>query len=165
MTDEKYRLTRVSLDSDWAAYDEIRSGAHLSTGERVGMDEDDLPDKRSEANHRLLLIHRAEPLGAAHIEYLRGSMVAIRLATISEDRRQEGHGRVLVQLVEDFARAIGARRMVVNATPDTMEFFSRLDYITERWSDPRPSSGNSVQMAKRLKQIDRDVNSSIDRAG
>lgn len=156
MINEKYRLAKVSTDFDKAAYDEIRGLSPSTSSEGGGTNEDDYPDQPSEGAHRLLLFHRAEPVGAACIEYLQSSMVAIRVATVSEDRRREGHGRVLIQMVEDFAHAMGGRRMVVNAPADSMEFFSLLGYIVEKWSDPSPIRRNAVQMAKRLHQFEPD---------
>jgi GNAT superfamily N-acetyltransferase len=134
-----YRLDQPRCDNDWRAYHGIRGRVfHLPRP-----DEPLSPDC-----HALLLFLEDQPIGAIQVDDLRNAAVALRLVAIDPPYQGGGHGRVMVQRAEQFARDLGCNKAVVYATPEAAGFYQTVGYDEEDWDEV--CMGGIVQMLKNL---------------
>jgi GNAT superfamily N-acetyltransferase len=134
-----YRLDPPQCAQDWQAYHGIRRKVfHLPRPE-----EDNRP-----GTHPLLLWRDDEPIGAIQVDDLDNAAAALRLVAIDPAYQGGGHGRVMLQQAEEFAKNLGCRRAVVYATPEAAGFYAQAGYDEEDWDDI--CVGGIVQMLKQL---------------
>ncbi|MFL5254070.1 MAG: GNAT family N-acetyltransferase [Rhodopila sp.] len=134
-----YRLDPPQCAQDWQAYHGIRRKVfHLPRPE-----EDNRP-----GTHPLLLWRDDEPIGAIQVDDLDNAAAALRLVAIDPAYQGGGHGRVMLQRAEEFAKNLGCRRAVVYATPEAAGFYAQAGYDEEDWDDI--CVGGIVQMLKQL---------------
>jgi GNAT superfamily N-acetyltransferase len=148
--DGRYRLKKLATAADWQAYHKIRRRVLFEARGRVGVYQEDHPDEHAEDNHPLLFTLDGEPVGTVRVDCLPDASAVIRMVAVAERHQRQGHGRTLLQLAEGFARALGARRTVVNAAPDATEFYARSGYSRHSWSDPDGGRRDVIQMTKDL---------------
>jgi N-acetylglutamate synthase-like GNAT family acetyltransferase len=104
------------------------------------------PDDSKPGNHPLVLLYAGEVIGVMRLDV--SEMVAwLRRVAIREDLQRVGHGRVLVQLAEAFARAQGCIEMRTNAAVESVGFYERCGYVRDLEASSPP---NSVRMRKQL---------------
>jgi GNAT superfamily N-acetyltransferase len=138
-TEYCYRLDPPRCAQDWQAYHGIRRKVfHLPRPE-----EDIRP-----GTHPLLLWRDDEPIGAIQVDDLDNAAAALRLVAIDPAHQGDGHGRVMLQHAEEFAKNLGCRRAVVYATPEAAGFYAQAGYDEEDWDDV--CLGGIVQMLKQL---------------
>ena len=92
-------------------------------------------------------------MGTTRLDMRPDGTAVIRLVAISKIGQGAGHGRVLVNMVEDFARQKGVKKFLVNADPNAAGYYEKLGFAREDW-DPSELVGissNSIQMSKMLK--------------
>ncbi|HEY0183810.1 MAG TPA: GNAT family N-acetyltransferase [Rhodopila sp.] len=137
--DGSYRLVSPRCDQDWHAYHGIRRKVfHLPR-----------PDEAiSPYCHALLLFLEDEPIGAIQIDDLRNAAAALRLVAIDPAWQGGGHGRVMLERAEQFARELGCSKAVVYATPEAAGFYQTVGYDEEDWDEV--CMGGIVQMLKIL---------------
>ena len=134
-----YRLDPPQCAQDWQAYHGIRRKVfHLPRPE-----EDTRP-----GTHPLLLWRDDKPIGAIQVDDLDNAAAALRLVAIDPAYQGGGHGRVMLQRAEEFAKNLGCRRAVVYATPEAAGFYAQAGYDEEDWDDV--CMGGIVQMLKQL---------------
>jgi GNAT superfamily N-acetyltransferase len=134
-----YRLDSPRCDQDWQAYHGIRRRVfHLPRP-----DEPISPDC-----HALLLFLEDRPIGAIQVDDLRNAAAALRLVAIDPAWQGGGHGRVMLERAEQFARALGCSKAVVYSTPEAAGFYQTIGYDEEDWDEV--CMGGIVQMLKRL---------------
>jgi GNAT superfamily N-acetyltransferase len=148
--DGRDRLKKLATEADWQAYHGIRRRVLFEARGRVGVYREDHPDEHAQGNHPLLFTWDGEPIGTVRVDYLPDGTAVIRMVAIAESHQRQGYGRALLRLTEGFARALGARRTVVNAAPDAAGFYARSGYSLHSWSDPDGSIRDVIQMAKNL---------------
>ena len=108
------------------------------------------PDKFLRDNHPMLLFFWGNPVGVVRIDIVRDENRAImRRVAIKESEQRKGHGRKLVELVEQFARDEGGKLMTVSESSDAVEFYKRCGYRELDEMGQSRLTGN-VKMAKRL---------------
>jgi len=74
----------------------------------------------------------------------------LRRVAIRSDVQRHGHGRVLLSLAEDFARAKGCERLASHVATDAVEFYRKCGFSIEPERVTGPSGHGAVFMAKRL---------------
>jgi GNAT superfamily N-acetyltransferase len=68
---------------------------------------------------------------------------------IRSDAQRLGHGRTMLSLAEQFARAEGCSRLITHAAPDAVEFYQKSGFAEQEGAGP--SAPESVLMTKRLR--------------
>ncbi|WP_428486997.1 GNAT family N-acetyltransferase [Rhodopila sp.] len=135
----RYRLDPPRCGQDWQAYHGIRRKVFNLPR----------PDEATDPGcHPLLLWLEDQPIGAIQIDDLRNAAAALRLVAIDPAWQGGGHGRVMLQRAEDFAREIGCQKAVVYATPEAAGFYAQAGYDEEDWDEV--CMGGIVQMLKTL---------------
>src|SRR3954447_18195290 len=107
-------LITVEAENDWRDYHALR---RLALWEARGLARynDQHPDERCAGNHPLLLKLSQRPIGTTRLDELGDGIGVVRLVAIAPDVQRRGYGRVLSRLVEDYARGLGLRTLLVNA--------------------------------------------------
>ncbi|WP_157763294.1 GNAT family N-acetyltransferase [Pseudomonas citronellolis] len=146
-----YALLKVSLEADWQAYHDIRRRVLWEERGKYNYNSN-LPDEYAISNHPLLLKLAGRPIGTTRLDdYGRGRGI-VRLVAISLSDQRQGHGRILSELVEDYARRLFLEVLLVNAAPDAVGFYKKMSWQTQVWDNAEYMSGKSdcVQMVKSL---------------
>jgi N-acetylglutamate synthase-like GNAT family acetyltransferase len=119
----KYALIRITDAADWQVYHAIRRS---SLWEERGLDgyDDARPQEHFTHHHALLLKLDEEGIGTTRLDDLRDGTGIVRLVAITAPLRRLGHGRVLVTMVEDYARKIELGRLYVSAASDAEGFYT-----------------------------------------
>jgi GNAT superfamily N-acetyltransferase len=149
-----YELVKVTTEGDWRAYHSLRRHVLWEAQGRVGYDETH-QDEYLATNHPLLLKLDGRPIGTTRLDNLGDGRGAVRLVAIAPDVQRQGHGRALAALVENYARGLGLRLLVVNAAPEAVGYYEKMGWAACPW-DPAELTGIAVdckQMAKPLLYI------------
>jgi GNAT superfamily N-acetyltransferase len=152
MTPRGYELVVVTDPSDWARYHEIRK-AELFDRRGRGHEYDPHRPGETERNHfPLLLIYEGRGIATARLDVVGNGDAIVRRVAVTRDEQRKGHGRVLDEMVGQFARRHGASRLLVNAAAEAVGYYRRIGYAPEAWSATESSDGHPhVQMVKRLR--------------
>ena len=149
-SDGRYCLVPVVQPDDWAAYHAIRK-AELFASRHPDVAYDTQHPDETRLNHfPLLLKYNGAAIGTVRVD-LRGSDDAvIRLVAIARAKQGKGHGRILGEKIEEFARMKNVSRLLVNAAPDATGYYERLGYQPDSWapSELIGIASQSVQMSK-----------------
>lgn len=139
-----YELILIQSEDDVEAYHRIRhhvlfdgSSAYLREG----------PDEVREENLSLLLKRQDLPLGTVRLDQKPDCKAIIRLVSIASDMQRQGHGAVLMRLMEQRAASLGIEELFVHARPAALGFYTKLGY------DPftfEPDNSESIQLHKLL---------------
>src|SRR5438105_11438842 len=88
-----------------------------------------------------LLLRDGEVLGTVRIDLIDERAAGLRLIGIRPDVQRQGHGRTLLKLAEEAARALGRTEIVINAHPTSLEFYLAYGYREGECGDrcPLPS--------------------------
>jgi N-acetylglutamate synthase-like GNAT family acetyltransferase len=146
-----YQLAIVATEQDRDVYHAIRR-AELFDAKGRNNYLADHPDETRPDHYQLLLKWNGSGVATTRFDILRAGVAAIRLVAVTRTQQGRGHGRVLAELTEAFARGKGVSKLVVNAAPDAVGYYERLGFGPEDW-DPAELVGisaDSVQMAKYL---------------
>ena len=137
-----YCLRPPASAEDWETYHRIRREVLLEA-RKYALEH---PDEHVPGHHPLLLWFGDRPIGAIRIDILDAARAGLRLVAIDPALHRQGHGRMLLQLAEDFARGAGCTRAVVYSTQDAAGFYAKAGYNEEDWDDSYVAG--IVQMAK-----------------
>ena len=76
----------------------------------------------------------------------------MRLVAITRPEQRKGHGRVLQEWFETFARGMGVRDLYVNATRDAVGFYERMGFTPEHFDDAARTgiAADTAPIRKRL---------------
>jgi GNAT superfamily N-acetyltransferase len=132
---EGYSLKAPDSDQEWAAYHAIRRVVLFERRGSIGVYDPKHPDETRSGNHALLLWHEREPIGTIRID-MAGVEAVFRRVAIREDLQRRGHGRRLLALAEQFARAHGAHLVRSHVDLDAVGFYERCGF--ERVGDAGP---------------------------
>jgi len=69
---------------------------------------------------------------------------------IRSDLQRQGHGRVLLRLVEDAARRLGKTEIIINAHPTSLTFYLANGYRQGEWGNAGPLPATLIRVGKRL---------------
>lgn len=137
--DASYRLDRPSCTQDWRAFHNIRRQVFNLPR----------PDEATDPGcHPLLLWLEGQPIGAIQVDNLQNAAAALRLVAIDPAWQSRGHGRIMLDYAERFARELGCKKAVVYATPEAAGFYAHAGYDEEDWDEV--CMGGIVQMLKKL---------------
>jgi N-acetylglutamate synthase-like GNAT family acetyltransferase len=148
---KSYQLIKVTASNHWQAYHNIRRKVLWENRGKTNYD-DKHPDEHLPNHHPLLLLLNDEPIGTTRLDDLKNGIGVVRLVAISDDFQKSGHGRQLSLLVEDFARALGIKTLYVNAAPEALGFYKKMDWELYKWN-PEELTGiaaDCIQMRKIL---------------
>lgn len=140
-------LVTPSDDRQWRAYHDIRRRVLFEARGLFGVYQEGRPDETAPGNHPKLLLYRAEPIGVVRVDIDSTTAVCRRVA-IREDVQRLGHGRVLITLVEAFARHNGCTQLASHVAPDAVGFYERCGFTVAEGRDD--SEQDSVFMTRRL---------------
>lgn len=140
-----YHLRRPSRDDQWCAYHLIRRKALFENRGRFGIYNESHPDELQSGNHPLILVWRGEPIGVIRVD-VRDDVAWFRRVAVRQDLQRAGHGRVLLQLAESFARQQKCNEARSNVAVDAVAFYEHCGYSRDFST---PASAESVLMVKR----------------
>jgi N-acetylglutamate synthase-like GNAT family acetyltransferase len=91
-------------------------------------------------------------IGTARLDLADRGKGIMRLVAITKPEQRKGHGRMLQEKLETFARGMGVADLYVNAARDAVGFYERMGFIREDWDDAarKGIAGDAVPMKKRL---------------
>lgn len=134
-----YQLVPVVSPEDWAFFHAVRQSELFARRPDIVYDANH-PDDRTPRHFPLLLKFNGKRIGVARLDLLARGAVAMRLVAIERGEQRKGHGRALMRVFEDLARAKGAIRIFLNAHQSAVGFYERLGFVRENWVDPAAGS-------------------------
>ena len=147
MNEFQHDLRTPRDDEEWRAFHAIRRKVLFENRGKSEAYDENHPDDRKLGNHPLLLLYRDEIIGVLRID-ISGSLAMLRRVAIRDDLQRLGHGRVLLRLAEEFAKAEGCDEMRSNAAVEAVGFYERCDYTRDLSVE---SPVNSVRVWKSLR--------------
>ena len=147
MTGFQYELRTPQTDKEWQAFHAIRRKVLFENRGKVETYNENHPDDSRAGNHPLVLFYRDDAIGVIRIDVAENVGWFRRIA-IREDLQRHGHGRVLLQLAEAFAKAEGCDEIRSNAAVEAAGFYERCGYTRDLSSR---SPANSVRVLKSLR--------------
>jgi N-acetylglutamate synthase-like GNAT family acetyltransferase len=141
---DHYELVQASSPKDWEALHNLRRSELFARREGVTYKADH-PDDRTPNHFPLILKFQDQRIGTARLDLFENGGAAIRLVAIAQQEQRKGHGRVMEQLFEEFARSKGVSKIFVNAHSSAVGYYERLGFIHEDWQEP---SGIRSSIAK-----------------
>ena len=150
MTELEYELRRPRSDEEWRAFHAIRRRVLFENRGKSESYVENHPDDSQPGNHPLVLLYRGEIIGVLRLD-VSETVGWLRRVAIREDVQRVGHGRVLLNLAEAFARAQGCDELRTNAAVEAVGFYERCGYARDLDASSPP---NSVRMRKRLTRLD-----------
>jgi N-acetylglutamate synthase-like GNAT family acetyltransferase len=150
-----YELIEVRTERDWREYHSIRRRVLWERRGRTNYD-DNHADEYSVANHPLLLRWTGRAIGTVRLDNFGNGTGAVRLVAIEPDLQRQGHGRVLSDCVENYARRQGIQILYVNAAPEAVGYYETLGWKPELWGEAElvGIASENRQMSKRLSFTD-----------
>ena len=138
-------------ERDWHEYHSIRRKV---LWERRGFSnyDENHADEYSPANHPLLLRLNGRPIGTVRLDEFGNGTGAIRLVAIEPEFQGQGHGRVLSDFIENYARRLDIQALYVNAAPESIGYYGKLGWRPEIWDEAEliGIASECLQMSKRL---------------
>ena len=147
---ERYTLRPARSPQEWSAYHAIRRDAifaALLPGQAY--DEHD-PDEFERGHRPHVLVRDGEVIGTVRIDLIGDTQAGLRLIAIRRDLQRQGHGRILLRLAEQAARAFGRIEIVINAHPTSLTFYLANGYREGEWRDAAPVPATLIRVGKRL---------------
>lgn len=132
---DRYELVQASSPEDWEALHDLRRSELFATMEGVTYDADH-PADRDPHHFPLILKLHDRRIGTARLDLFANGGAALRLVAIAQQEQRKGHGRVMEQLFEAFARSKGVTKLFVNAHPSAVGYYERLGFVHEDWQEP-----------------------------
>lgn len=147
-----YRLIKVTDKQDWLLYHEIRRTILFEDRGRIGIYNENHPDEFDPNNHPLLLKFNDYAYGTTRLDDRKDGAGIVRQVAIIESEQGKGHGRVLSQLVDEYARSLNMAVLFVNAAPEAVGYYECTGWISFLWdkSELADISVGCVQMKKHL---------------
>jgi GNAT superfamily N-acetyltransferase len=142
----EHELRAPMTTEEWRAFHDIRRKVLFENRGKSETYIENHPDDRNPANHPLILISKGDVVGVVRIDVVE-RLAWLRRVAIREDRQRMGHGRILLQLAEAFAKAHGCDEVRSNAAVEAVRFYERCGYKLTK-TDPSPV--NSVRVYKQL---------------
>jgi N-acetylglutamate synthase-like GNAT family acetyltransferase len=143
-SNDHYELVQASSPEDWEALHNLRRSELFARREGVTY-EADHPDDRAPNHFPLVLKFQNQHIGTARLDLFEKGGAAIRLVAIARREQRKGHGRVMEQLFEEFARSQGVSKIFVNAHSSAVGYYERLGFVHEDWPEP---SGTRSSIAR-----------------
>ena len=145
----QHALRTPQNDEEWRAFHAIRRKVLFENRGKSETYNENHPDDSKPGNHPLVLVYGDKVIGVLRLDIL-APIAWLRRVAIREDLQRHGHGRVLLQLAEAFARDHGCDEIRSNAAVEAFGFYERCGY--ERHVS-RPAPVNSVAVRKSLRNV------------
>jgi N-acetylglutamate synthase-like GNAT family acetyltransferase len=129
-----YALAKVATESDWRDYHSIRRSVLWEARGLSGYDEHHGDEYLPESHPLLLKLHGGS-IGTVRVDDFGNGEGAVRLVAIVTDLQRQGHGRVLSEMVEAYARRLGIKTMFVNAALEAVGYYEKMGWEHHMW-DP-----------------------------
>ena len=146
-----HHFLRVAEPVDWDVYHDIRRSALWDERGRTGYNAK-LPGEYLSNHHSLLLKFDGRGIGTTRVDDCGDGTGVIRLVAITADMRGRGHGRVLSTMVDDYARSLGIRTLLVSAACDAEGFYSAMGWhrCRENYDHLLGVADDCIQMQKAI---------------
>jgi N-acetylglutamate synthase-like GNAT family acetyltransferase len=129
-----YELVEATADSDWREYHSVRRRVLFERRGLTNYDETNA-DEYNAANHPLLLKLDGRAIGTVRLDDFGNGAGAVRLVAIAPDLQRRGHGRVLSDYVESYARRLGIKILYVNAVLEAVGYYEKLGWKPDVWNE------------------------------
>ena len=147
---EHYRLEPARSPEDWAAYHAIRRDTLFARLlPRHPYDKND-PDEFLPGHTSCVLRYRDAVIGVVRIDEIDAQRVGLRMIAVRDDVQRGGHGRAMLALAEEQARAEGRSEVIINAHLTAVGFYLKLGYAAGEWADPAPVPPGTIRVGKVL---------------
>jgi len=147
---ERYTLRPARSPQEWSTYHAIRRDA-IFAALLPGQAYDEHDPNEFEHGHRPhVLVRDGEVIGTVRIDLIGDTQAGLRLIAIRRDLQRQGHGRILLRLAEQAARAFGRIEIVINAHPTSLTFYLANGYREGEWRDAAPVPATLIRVGKRL---------------
>jgi GNAT superfamily N-acetyltransferase len=140
-------------EQDWQAFHDIREDVlFLRRGQPPGVYDRNHPVDRYPGKTPLLLSYDDAPIGTLRLDDFGDGTGGVRLVAIAADVQGRGHGRAMLELLEERAREEGMHTLVLNAESDSVGFYEKLGWHAFSWNpaEIRALAPDCVQMRKQL---------------
>ncbi|HZN06729.1 MAG TPA: GNAT family N-acetyltransferase [Pyrinomonadaceae bacterium] len=144
MMDPEYQLRTPADDDEWRTFHAIRRKVLFENRGKSETYNENHPDDSKPGNHPLVLLYKDVVIGVIRID-VSETVARLRRVAIREDLQRRGHGRALLQLAEDFAKAHGCSEVRSNAAVEAIGFYERCGYGRD---ESRSGPPNSVPVWK-----------------
>lgn len=142
----EHELRSPASEDEWREFHAIRRKVLF---ENRGQGETYLENHRDDSlpgNHPLILLYQGIVIGVVRLD-ISETVAWLRRMAIREGLQRVGHGRILLELAEAFARAEGCNEVKTNAAVESVGFYGRCGYVRDVEASSPP---NSVRMWKHL---------------
>jgi N-acetylglutamate synthase-like GNAT family acetyltransferase len=140
-----YELVVVTMPDEWERYHFIRRTELFEARGRVGVYDAAHPDEFIPNHFPLLLKWDGWGLGTTRLDVRGGGVAIVRLVAIAGPEQGKGHGRVLADRTEAFARQKGINKLLVNAAANAAGFYRRLGFVRNPGTEPNLSAGMPIR--------------------
>jgi GNAT superfamily N-acetyltransferase len=144
-----YTLRSPENEEEWRVYHAIRRKVLFENRGRFGIYNENHPDEFEKENHPLILFERDTPVGVIRVD-IHDRVAWFRRIAVREDLQRAGHGRILLNLAEAFARETGCGEVRSNVDAGAIGFYERCGYSRDL---SMPTESGNVPMLKLLYEI------------
>src|SRR5262245_9310530 len=151
MSSDDYELVQVLTADEWRAVHDLRRSELFVRHPNIVYDENH-PDDRMPGHFLFLLMLKGEAIGTARLDLAAPGKGIMRLVAITKAEQGKGHGRVLQERFETFARGMAVADLYVNAAKNAVGFYERMGFVPEHFEDAarKGVADDTVPMHKRL---------------
>lgn len=107
-------------------------------------------DREDQSIHLMVRGAKGEALAAGRLHLNSPTEAQIRFMAVDPHMQGRGLGSLVLQNLEDRARAAGARRIILNARESALRFYERHDYKVEAPADRLFGGVDHWRMSKEL---------------
>jgi GNAT superfamily N-acetyltransferase len=148
-----YELRAPRNDEEWRAFHAIRRKVLFENRGKLEAYNENHPDDSKPGNHPLILLYCDDIIGVIRLD-IDGTVAWFRRVAIRDDLQRLGHGRALLRLAEDFAKAQGCSEVRSNAAVEAVGFYERCGYARD---ESVPAPPNSVPVWKSFFRIPKQL--------
>jgi GNAT superfamily N-acetyltransferase len=146
MIEFQHELRPPGSDEEWREFHEIRRRVLFENRGKNETYIENHPDDLNPDNHPLILLYRGAVIGVIRID-VAGTVAWFRRVAIRDELQRLGHGRILLQLAEAFAKTEGCDEIRSNAAVEAVGFYERGGYARDLSAD---APVNSIRVRKSL---------------
>ncbi len=119
-------------NDDWRDYHKIRREVLWEARGRNNYNENH-PDEYLATNHPLLLKWKNVSIGTTRLDIHSEDIGIVRRVAITQCAQRQGHGRILSQEVERYARHLGLKTLFVSADENAIVFYEKMGWEHYIW--------------------------------
>ena len=130
MIEFQHALRTPQSDKEWRVFHAIRRKVLFENRGKTERYIENHPDDSKPGNYPLVFLYRGVVIGVIRID-VSGTVAWFRRIAVRDDLQRLGHGRVLLRLGEDFAKAKGCDEIRSNAAVEAVGFYERCGYARD----------------------------------